>query len=412
MRIALLSTFLIALNCFGQEPTVVFNDTVNEDNLIRINSYNAYASNRLNNAFMDKFIFGGTIDSELKDANRDRFKNRNLIGGEFEQSIESFTPSVNMFKNELFGLKVHFSDNHYMASHISKDLFNLAMYGNGDFVGDTMSLTYSTAHYMHYQKIGFGFYNKHNFSSITLNYLAGSKAIKAQMNESWIYTRPDVDTIDVYSSASMFMTDRMFPYWAFQGNGFSVDINYNFIFEGKVKNRQIINFKINNLGIMFWNKNTNKYFVNTDGAYSGIDVSDLLNQDTTVYKNIEWMDTLGVTEYTDVHVEVMPFELVVQKVPDHGIDQKWQAIFGFKTIMIPNYFPYLFGGVYFKAREDFSLSSRVSYGGFAGFRWGVNFNYWIKDKAYLALGSYDMIGLISKNFGFGRSLNFSFHFKI
>ena len=152
--------------------------------------------------------------------------------------------------------------------------------------------------------------------------------------------------------------------------------------------------------------------MNTEGVYTGFDIQDLLNQDTSTTSSLNWMDTLAITETSGYQVDVLPLELVVQKLADQGIDQKWQAIFGFKAIMIPDYFPYLYAGAYFKAKDNFSISSRVSYGGFAGFRWGVNINYWLKDKMYFALGSYDLIGLASKKIGYGRGVNFSMYYKI
>src|SRR5690606_2415862 len=148
-----------------------------------------------------------------------------------------------------------------------------------------------------YQKFSIGFYHEHNLSSIQLSYIAGSRAIRGTLGESWLYTQPAVDSIDIYAQGNMFRTDRFYPYWAFQGNGFSIDVNYNFIFQGKVKNRQIINFKINNLGLIFWNKQTNKFVVDLNDTYTGYDVQDLMNQDSSADNTINWQDTLGVTTY-------------------------------------------------------------------------------------------------------------------
>lgn len=411
MRIVGIGIFLLsAFSSFSQEPVSIFEDTINDQNVLRITSFNSYSSNKLNNEFMDKFIFGGQITTEMKDKISSKLGGRNAIGAEFEQRIDTYTPGVNLFKKEDYGMKVSFSDNHYAAAHFAPDLFNTAMYGNAPYVGDSMNLTFSSFHYQHYQKLGVGFYNQHNLSSIQVSYVMGSKGARGALDETWLYTDPNSDSISLTSAGNAFITERFFPYWAFRGNGFSIDVDYNFIFQGKVKNRQIINFKINNLGMIFWNKNTNKYILNTDANYSGFDVSELLNQDST--STVNWMDTLGIDESTGNQVDVLPLELVVQKLPDNGIDAKWQPIFGFKAIMIPEYFPYLYGGVYYRPTESFSVSSRVSYGGFAGFRWGMNFNYWIKDKVYIGAGTFDILGLASKSIGFGRGFNFSMYFKM
>lgn len=409
-QLALYIIFLPLLSS-AQELTPVFEDTVNDKNVIQISSFNTYSSNKFNNDLMDKFIFGGHITPEMKDKTSGKLGGRNAIGGEVEQRIDAYLPKVNMFKKEEYGMKLSFSDNHYFSANIPTDLFNTAMYGNGPYVGDSMDFSLAGFQYQHYQKFSVGFYHQANLSSVQLSYVTGSKAARGGLNETWMYTNSGVDSVDLTSSGDLFLTDKFSPYFAFQGHGFAIDVNYNFVFQGKTKNRQVINFKINNLGIIFWNKNTNKYFINTDASYAGFDIQDFLNQDTTT-TSIDWMDTLGVSQSQSNQIDVLPLELVVQKLPDNGIDAKWQPLYGMKAIMVPEYFPYLFAGVYYRPVPSFSASTRVSYGGFAGFRWGINLNYWIKDKMYIGLGSHDVLGLASKKIGFGRSVNFSMYFKI
>ena len=49
-------------NVLAQDPLRIFGDTVNESSMLQITSFNHYGSGRFNNAFMDKFLFGGHID--------------------------------------------------------------------------------------------------------------------------------------------------------------------------------------------------------------------------------------------------------------------------------------------------------------------------------------------------------------
>ena len=400
-----------ALSAYSQEPTFVFEDTVNNDTRIRFTSYNSYASNRFNNDLMDKFLFGGEITSEIKDRSSSTLKLSNVIGGEFEQRIDSYTPDVNLFKKEEYGLKLSFSDNHFVAGQISKDLFNTALYGNGNSLGDTMNFTYSSFQYIHYQKFGVGFYHQNNMSSIQLSYIAGSKTIEAALLESWMHTTESGDSIEFYLNGNGFATERFYPYWAFQGSGFSADIDYNFIFEGKVKNRQVVNLKINNIGFIVWNKKSANYNMNLSDVYTGFDIQDILTADTSTFSDINWQDTLGINTNTTRSLQLLPMEIVVQKVADRGIDAKLQAIFGFKAILIPNYFPYLYVGAYYQPTKDLGLSTRLSYGGFAGLRWGLNVNYWLKERLYFSAGSFDIIGLTSKKIGYGRGFNFSMYYN-
>ena len=402
---------LVSFSAFAQEPNYVFEDTINDKNLVKLSSYNSYSSNRFNNEFMDKFLFGGTIDQELKDKNANRLGRMNTIGGEFEQRVDSYTPDINLFKKEHLGLKLSFSDNHYISSNLPSDLFQLAMNGNESYQGDSLDFTFAHAQYLHYQKLSVGFFDERNLSSIQISYVTGSKAAEFGLYSSHFYTSPNADSIAASLSGSGLLTDRFSPYWAFQGGGFSIDIDYNFIFEGKMKDRQIINFKINNLGMIIWNRSTKNYVIQSNTSFNGFDIQDILNGDSTATQ-IDVLDTLGISETTGRYIDFLPVEFVVQKLPDNALERKWQAIYGFKTIMSPDYFPYLYAGAYYRPTPEFSVSSRLSYGGFAGVRMGVNFNYWLKEKLYFGAGTFDLIGLLSKKIGFGRGFNFAMYYKL
>ena len=86
-------------------------------------------------------------------------------------------------------------------------------------------------------------------------------------------------------------------------------------------------------------------------------------------------------------------------------------IFGFKSIITSDYKPYLFVGAYYSPNQKFGISSRLAYGGFGGFKVGLNANYWVKDKFEVAMGTYDLVGFASAKYGFGKSFNFSTRIK-
>lgn len=395
---------------WGQDPMRVFGDSVNESSILQITSFNHYGSNRFNNAYMDKFIFGGHIDQQLKDNNFNRLKGLNIIGGEAEQRIDSYTPSIHPFKKEKYGMMLSFSDQHLLSASVSKDFFGLAMYGNTNYVGDTADLSYSHAKYQHYQKFSVGFYDKKTFSSVQITYIAGSKAFDLYAAESFLWTHAALDSVELQLKGEGFSTDSFSPYLAFQGSGFSVDINYNFIFDNKKGDQQIIALKINNLGGIFWNKNTSNYFVDSTTFYTGFNVQDFIGKDSL---NGRWNfeDTLGLVTAKHRFGEALPLEITLDKLADRN-GKKVQSIFGFKAIITPEYRPYLYGGVYYQPVSKFSGSTYLSYGGFGGLRWGLYLNYWPTEKIYIALGTADMIGNISKNFGFGRSAVLSASFKL
>ncbi|MBN4082076.1 hypothetical protein JYT21_00110 [bacterium AH-315-B15] len=396
---------------YGQEQAYIFKDSVAAGSWLTFSGFNYYTSNRFNNDYLDKWLFGGEITQEIKDKPLGKIDNINSIGGEFENGLTHYSAEIHPFKLENWGLMLGFSDNHYFSANIPADLYRVAMYGNSNYMGDTMDFNFAHFQYQHFQKISIGMFDKRNMSSLSLSYVAGSKGVNARLGNSWMYN--DVDTIQLAAQGNAFRTDRFAPYWAFQGSGFAFDLDYNFMFENKKGARQIVNFKIKNLGVIFWNKSSYHYSIDSVTTYDGFDIQEFLmqNEDTSSLSDFNILDTLGLVESQGSRTDFLAPELVVQKLGDQASLNKVQLIFGFKAILSTDYFPYFYAGGYVKPTENFSFSSRVSYGGFGGFKWGLHVNYWIKDKVYLGLGTFDMIGNISKKFGYGRGMNLTASFK-
>lgn len=409
-KITLISAIIGLSNGFSQELIPTFDDTLSNRDRIEISSFNYYSSNFATNEFTDKFIFGGTITSEIKDRVSSKLNRNNSIGGEFEQKLEFYGANVLPFKNDKYGLIISLSDNHLISGNISNDLFTTAFYGNSNSQNDTMDFGFSHLLYQHYLKLGFGIYNKSTLSSIRLSYVSGSRGIEGRLNNSWMHSQ--MDTVKLMLQGSGYATDFENPYWGFQGSGFAVDLNYNFFFDSRKGYNQMLNLKISNIGLMFWNNKTQNYDVDSMTTYTGFNVQNFINRGDSEDPTYNFQDTLGIQTRTGSRMTSLPIEFAIQKVPLRHSIQKLQYLAGFKTILTADYFPYLYGGLYYMPNHNFAASTRLSYGGFGGFQWGLNLNLWLNDKAYFALGTFDVIGLVSKKFGFGRSLNFVAHFNL
>ena len=402
---------VLSWTAFSQELTAVYEDSLTEGSLTRFSSFNYYSSNAFNNDLLDKFLFGGVITGDIKDQVTNGLKRVNSFGAEAEQTIEHYNAGFNPIGNPKYGFVASFSDNHFVSANLSSDLFHTVFYGNSDRVGDTLDYSFSHLKYMHYQKIGIGVFDKQTLSSLRINYVAGSKQTQGRLSNSFLYS--ENDSLSLALQGAGFRTDLTSPYFAMQGHGFSIDLNYNFLFETKKGNAQIINLKISNLGLIAWNDQTNIYTIDSVTNYMGFDIKNFINQpEDAPSKQYNFLDTLGLQQEKGSIVSTLPIEFAIQKMPMRNSDKKLQAILGFKAILTSDYFPYLFGGFYYAPTDNFSGSTRLSYGGFGGLQWGIDLNYWLKDKVYIGLGTFDMIGNISKKYGFGRSVNLSAHFKL
>ncbi|MGB1102305.1 MAG: DUF5723 family protein [Crocinitomicaceae bacterium] len=408
--IPLYTMLLLAPVVFGQEMLSVYETPDEDKNVLSIQSMNYYASNRFNNDLTDKFIFGGTITTEIKERAFDKMSNLNALGGQAEQEILFYTPSISPIGDERYGLVVGLSDHHLLSSHTPTDLFQTLMYGNVGTLGDTMDFGFTHVQYLHYQKVGIGLYEKSTLSSIRLNYVIGSRAFEGRLSNSWMVSQTDAIALNLRGSG--YQTDRFNPYISLQGSGASIDLNYNFKFETKTGREQILNLQVNNLGFIYWNQSTISHSVDSLVQYTGFDVQDFINQPEGAENNYNFQDTLGIESTRGNVFKALPIEFAIQKLPMRESDKKLQIIGGFKTILTSDYFPYFYGGAYYSFSESFTGSTRLSYGGFGQLQWGLNLNYWGGDKARISLGTFDMLGFISKTYGHGRSINLSANIKL
>lgn len=405
ITIALLA-FTSAL--FGQDLMPIYGDSINTGHEINISSFNYYSTNSFNNDLTNKFIYGGNIDSTIKNFNQGKLGRINSMGGEFEQKLEYINFNISPIKSlPNLGLVIGVEDINYVSSNMASDLYNITFFGNQNYLGDTMDFSFSHLQYLHYQKLSIGLISKTSRSSLKVSFVSGNKSIEYRLGNTWMYSSELSDSIKFNLNAEGFRTDSTSSYFSSKGQGFAFDLNHNFIYSNRKGKKQVLNFKLGNLGVIFWNNNTTYNYVDSANTYSGFNVFDLIDGSTSKLSS----DTLGIYSKQRSKAELLPFELSIQKLANRNSDQKFQLIFGFKSIISSDYKPYLYVGGYYAPTENFSLSSSVAYGGFGGFKMRLNANYFLNNTLQISLGSYDLIGFISQKYGFGKSFHFSIRIK-
>ncbi len=395
---------------YSQETEKVFGDTINTGHEIEITSFNYYSST-FNNAFTDKFIKGGEITSEIKDFNQSKLKRLNAFGGEMEQRLHYYNYNVTPIKSQPdLGLMFSFEDVNFISSNISTDLFNTIFYGNSNYLGDTMNFSFSHAQYIHYQKIGFGLVHKKTKSYLKVDFLLGNRLTDYRLGNTWMYSSPDSDTIKYNLNAESIKSDTINSYFDTKGYGFSFDFEHNFIYNDKKERPQVINIKLSNFGVIFWDKQTTQTYVDSSNTFSGFEISQLIQRDSTS-GDLYPADTLGIFKRVKSYTGLLPFEISIQKLANRYSNQKIQLTFGLKALISSDYRPYGFIGAYYSPIPSLGISTRLAYGGFGGLRVGLSANYFKNNKFTLNIGTYNLIGFISPKFGFGKSLNLSMNFK-
>ena len=405
------SILFLFITCFANTQSLdfIFEDSISTNRLIEFSSQNTYNSSALSNAFMSKFIYGGELNSELINDNSQ--KEFNVIGGEFDQKLSYYDGSL-FKKYPNLGLTIAASDHNFISSSYKNDLYNLVFKGNANYLGDTLDFSYTHFQYLHYQNYGIGVYDKRSFSYIRLGFVVGNSSTNFRFGKSVFNTNTLGDEIyfDAKVSGHTTLKDSSTNYLSKYGYGFALELNHNFILKTQNGKKHIINFNISNLGSIFWNNKTTSYKIDSALTFSGIDYTDI-----KYYSNYETdaiADSIGLISTKRTVRESLPIKFLIQKVPFYSLTQKWQPTFGFKSILIPDYRPLVYAGIYFQPNKYVGLSSKLIIGGFGGLRLGLNAKFWINDKISLGISTLDFIGTTSNTFGKGKSANFFLSVKL
>ncbi len=408
-KILVIAFFTLMFVGYTQPVDFVFRDSILNNRSFHVTSLNTFNSNAIKNDFLGKFIYGGNITNEILDASDP--KKFNVIGGEAEQTFNYY--EGNLLKNRPnLGILFSASDQHFVSSSYKPAVFNIAFRGNAPYTGDTLDMSYTHGQYLHYQNYGIGVYDKRTQSYVRLGFLVGNRSIHLRTGETYFHTTDDGSKIHLETDFNGFLTnnDSTSTYLSAEGYGVSLELNHHFIFNTKSGKTHVVHFNLSNLGSIFWNGSTRNLSLDTTYSFSGFDYQDIQNVST--YTTDDIVDTLNLNDSHYNRREALPIQIIINKVPIYNMEQKWQSTFGFKAILIPDYRPMIYAGIHYQPTKSLSFASRAIIGGFGGLRFGLNANYWLKDKLYVGLSTLDIVGTSSNTFGKGKSVNLNLQLNL
>lgn len=137
--------------------------------LVELNADRSDISNALNRSFLQKFAFGGFIDTDLKESVGERLESENLYRGLMNPSL-----SISVFpESKKFGYLFSYRYTNLINFDFSKDLFNLVFYGNAFFGNEIANLSKSYFRNEEFQSLSFGLISKKSGSFLSIGIYDG-----------------------------------------------------------------------------------------------------------------------------------------------------------------------------------------------------------------------------------------------
>lgn len=363
--------------------------------ILSVNTEMGYGSSSINNEFVDKLIYGGHIDEELKNKVLSKTKGTNRVGAEINYEVKFYNMKDTFLLNlPKYRYYIGFGSFTNMSATFSQDFYKTTFYGNKEFVGKTANLNNTSLFESSFRKISFGLINPSNYTSFSISLISGEKHNLYNFNTAELYTSPSAQDITLNYSGEIERSDSLSNgFLSFSGSGMAFD------FSTRIK--KTLNLSIANLGFVIWGRNPSVTTINSQYNFNGLQVDNVF--DNNSFDINTTIDSLLPSAESKTLVKLLPAIFKIEKVINP--DKKFQLTYGVRHKILSNYLPLVQLGVFYSINNDFKCSAAVTYGGYNNLEGNLNLFY-RSNKLYLGLGTNNLIGNFSKD-GLGKSLNFS-----
>ena len=390
--LSILITFLISISLKGQYTFKHHYFQRNKEisgakHALEITGAYELGSDFMANAFASKFYQGGFIDNDLKTSTQSRLQNSNTIGLEIQAGLE--------YKLALDSMNLVFSVGQKLQSNntFSKNLYNLYLFGNQPYAGESLSLATTRAHVQSYRYYAVGL--EKQFDDLMLGgkvkLYQGRYFYDVQLERGNFFTAEDGSQITFNPDLELnYMTspDKFNP-------GLGIDF---FVLKRHKKSMAFI--EINDLGFINY-QNSSTIKVDSSYNFKGVHVENILDvteQDFDFSRDsIE--NVFGVGKETGTLTRMTParFTIGFQQV----VSEKFllEAFINYR--LLPSYAPQIIMKPNFFILDNLSIAPVITLGGFDKVNMGLNVSYHTP-KFYAIIDVLEFENLIAPNKTSGR----------
>jgi hypothetical protein len=397
MKLTLAITNLLLFSyCFTQNINLGTLIGDSSSAVIYSNSRGQLQSNSLRNDFVNKFVFGGFIDEEIKNNSRERLTNKNIVNAEIYTSV-GYIDLKNPISKKL-GLFPMFeiSAQAFGGATFTKDFYDLAMYGNEP--NRTYDLGPSYAHHYINQSIQFGAMHKKSKSFLLLGITNGAQLYNWSAEKADFNTDQNSENLSLISNITGYQHFSKSSFFHSGGIGFKVDGQFNFSLNFKKDSSKLsLPFQLNikDFGFTFWNSQTIKYDV-----YNSIDFDGLnLNVEGLVFDDL--LPENAITESNSKTYSVLNGSIGLHKTINSS-SRNIQLIAGVDIYFSKTVNPIGYLGMYCRPVRWIDFNVNIGYGGFGGVQDQIGLSFYAKENFKIKVFSNNTFSSLT-NIGFGYS---------
>lgn len=288
-----------------------------------------------------------------------------------------------------------------MAAQYNENAYRLMFYGNAPFAGQTVSISPFRYYLMGQRNLGGGLMLGKNKNTFWLgaDFVQATTYTDIQATNTNLTTAVDGTSLQLDGKIDFKQSARP-----------TYNAGYGFALNGQwftdIKEKVFLNFAVDNLGLAFFNANSQNFSRDTTIQFSGINLNDVLEGDSA-WQQIQdsLTDALLPSQKNKAFTTVLPFSVKVSATRYFLPKGQLQLSLILNYRYVPGYIPQAAVQARYKVSKFFSPALTVMYGGYGGFNTGLGFNFNFGKGYSLSLESLLNEGLIVPNnasgIGFG-----------
>ena len=396
-------TIILLITCFAakaqfRHPAIDFDQT---GYTVGIHGRYQLSSNAISSNFVWKAYQGKFLDRSLREKASNRLLKTNGLGADLDFGVYArHLPD----SAEGLGWYMNIADRTHASASFTKDLFDLAMFGNAMFADKTAQLSALKVNLLTYKQFEVGILKVAKLTSGKLNIgfglslLTGNRNLNLGIDQAELYTHPDGEYLDGtiqgdIRTASLGSTQ----YFDANGLGFSgaISIGYESVKFG-------IKLDADDLGLIRWNQNLKHTELDSTFRFEGVSIDLLggdglanISLDTVIEGLISELQPTSYTTLTPGRIRLEGFYKVN--------DQEVRVYAGVQYRIASGYVPYGYVGCSSPLPKGFFVDGRFAYGGFGSFHLGLEFRKKFAQVFEVRLGTNNLEGYVLPMVGTSQS---------
>lgn len=404
-RLVLLAALFGTFQSFAQNTIPAIYDTMDRKMDVIIDGGVSMGTTSVYNSLTSKFLFGGEITSEIKDASFGEHSASNRAGGYANPSANVVFYDIKPFKKLNWGLSFKLGAVFHAGAKYTDDLFGLSMYGNQRYLGEAVDLSNTSISSFSAHKLSFGLTSEKSKSSVYLNVYGLNSFSKTYIQSGNLSQDEDGFNVNLLLNGTFEQTIGSTYY-----KGFGVGIDANFILPVQFSEKTaFFQLTLNDLGVGIYTSDFERYSIDENLSFDGLKFNQIMGDNSILNNEFKLLDELGIKQDTiKGGVKPLPFSFHISKIIDEMNTSRFQAFYGAQGIVNYGVVPNVYAGVQCGITEMLRVGAQVNYGGYSGLKAGL----YVQTKfenLNIGLAANDLIGAFSpKGKGYAYSLRLNY----